>query len=193
MWRNEFRTRFGGVIYLRAGASLFTFDCLYTIQAERESIFNSQPEMIFGGDILMEAGTLNAIACSFFAIVPGFINSISTEIGGSVLILGGTATFTLVNFMTTQIFALNVGVGMHIALLGGALNMAGKLCSLWVDVILLGPTRKTTNFLISPSILHRTRLSKVARTRPTWCLPPKAFAGATSSSAAASASSLELP
>lgn len=144
MWRNEFRTRFGGVIYLRAGASLFTFDCLYTIQAERESIFNSQPEMIFGGDILMEAGTLNAIACSFFAIVPGFINSVSTEIGGSVLILGGTATFTLVNFMTTQIFAFNVGAGMHIALLGGALNMAGKFCSLWVSSSLV-PLDKTTN------------------------------------------------
>jgi hypothetical protein len=94
--RNEIRTRFGGVLYLSIGANLFLFDCLFTIQPEREVIFNDQPELIWGGDILMEGGMLNALACSFFAIVPGFINSISTEIGGSVLILGGTATFTLV-------------------------------------------------------------------------------------------------
>jgi hypothetical protein len=136
VWRDEIRTRFGGVMYLSAGARLFTFDCLYTIQPERESIFNSQPEMIFGGDILMEGGSLTVVACSFFAIVPGFINSLSTEIGGSVLILGGTATFTLVNFMTSQIWAYNIGVGMHLALLGGAVNMAGTRripCLLVID------------------------------------------------------------
>jgi len=94
--RNGFRTRFGGVIYLSRGANTFLFDCLFTIQPQREAIINNTPEFIFGGDILMEGGMLNALACSFFAIVPGFINSISTEVGGSVLILGGTATFTLV-------------------------------------------------------------------------------------------------
>lgn len=175
IWRDEFRTRFGGVIYLRAGASLFTFDCLYTIQAEREPIFNDKPEMIFGGDILMEGGTLTAVACSFFAIVPGFVNSISTEVGGSVLILGGTATFTLVNFMTTQIFAFNVGVGMHIALLGGALNMAGTCVHLWMRPSFPLPVRKPTISSFDPPIPSM----QAARTRPTWCLLPRAFAGAT--------------
>lgn len=94
--RNEIRTRFGGVVYLSNGANLFAFDCLFTIQPTREVIFNDKPEFIFGGDLLMVGGVMNVLACSFFAIVPGFINSISTEVGGSVLILGGTATFTLV-------------------------------------------------------------------------------------------------
>lgn len=121
--RNEIRTRFGGVVYLSSGANLFAFDCLFTIQPTREAIFNDRPEFIFGGDLLMVGGVMNILACSFFAIVPGFVNSISTEIGGSVLILGGKATFTLVNFMTTQIFAFNAGSGMHLALLGGAMSM----------------------------------------------------------------------
>lgn len=125
VFRDEFRTRFGGVVYLYRGATLFAFDCLFTIQPVRESVINDTPEAIFGGDILMEGGVMTIVGCSFFAVVPGFINSISTEIGGSILILSGTATFTLVNFMTSQIFAFNVGVGMHLAVLGGAVSMQG--------------------------------------------------------------------
>lgn len=124
--RDEIRTRFGGVIYLSAGARLFAFDCLFTIQPVREAFINDTPEFIFGGDILMVGGVMTIVGCSFFAITPGFVNTVSTEIGGSVLILSGAATFSLVNFMTSQIFALNIGTGMHLTLLGGAVAMSGK-------------------------------------------------------------------
>jgi hypothetical protein len=56
-----------------------------------------------GSDVFLPGGVGTFIACSMFAVVPGFINSWSHEVGGSVLILGGTVTFTLVNFMTTQV------------------------------------------------------------------------------------------
>jgi hypothetical protein len=44
----------------------------------------------------MEGGVMTLVGCSFFAVVPGFINSVSTELGGAVLILSGAATLTLV-------------------------------------------------------------------------------------------------
>ena len=120
------RTRFGGTVLVYPGGSLFAFDCLFTLQPYREAFFNSAPEFIFGGDILMIGGRVDLIACSLFAVTPGFANSISTELGGSVLILGGTFTMTASNFMTSQIFAYNIGVGMHLALFGGVIIMNGK-------------------------------------------------------------------
>lgn len=120
------RTRFGGTIFMDPGSTLFAFDCLFAIQPEREAFFTRKPEFIFGGDILMTGGVANFVACTFFAIVPGHGNSISTEIGGSVLILAGTATFSGCNFLTTQLFAYNLGVGMHVAVLGGVLIMNGR-------------------------------------------------------------------
>ena len=118
--------RRGGCILVEAGSRLLSVNCYYTIQPRREHILRSELEFIWGGDIFITAGTAQFIRCDMLAFVIGFVNGWGHEIGGSVFMAGGQASFILTNFMTTQLFAYVVGGGIHVWIAAGVGFFVGK-------------------------------------------------------------------
>lgn len=190
--------RVGGGVYVHLGGYLRAFDCSFTMPPWSEVLIRREQEYMLGGDVCIEGGRADFIACNMYVIVVGFINDFSREVGGSVLLLGGVATFTGVNFMTTQVFHCVMGFGMHVTIWGGVGIFTGWYHTHTAPRAVACPVN-----CVCPSRLVVVRCGccaclacwlpscpmQAARTQPTWSSPSWAGAVATSSSGPASASS----
>lgn len=130
------------------GSSLLATNCLFTIQPNRERWIREDQEFHIGADVFIAAGFGNFIRCEMFVLEIGFVNGWGHEMGGSVFMAAGVASFTMTNFCQTMIFSYVIGGGVHVVMSTAIALFQGKvleITSIYISIY----------FVVSYLLLHQ--------------------------------------